>query len=112
MQREDKITANKNEEVFQLKDHSEKLLTQIKKLNKDKKFLENKVQQLMDKDPSKSSNMEIQVEEKGTNTDPINFRVQKSPNPIEAKAYLDVTIQTMKIPSEDFVTKSKTAYMM
>ena len=50
MQREvDEITTNNNEEVSRLKDHNNKLLTQIKKLKKDKKSLENKVQQLVQK---------------------------------------------------------------
>jgi len=47
MQREvDKITTNKNEEVFRLKDHGGKLLTQIKKLKNDKKSLKDKLEQL------------------------------------------------------------------
>ena len=49
LQREvDKITTNKNEKVARLKDHNDKLLTQIKKLKKDKNSLENKVQQLVE----------------------------------------------------------------
>ena len=44
LQREvEKIKTNKNEEVARLKDHNDKLLTQIKKLKKDKNSLENKV---------------------------------------------------------------------
>ena len=50
MKREvDKITADKNEEVSWLKDHSERLLTQIKKLKKDKKSLAGKLEQLAQK---------------------------------------------------------------
>jgi len=57
MQREiDKITTDKNEEVSRLKDHSEKLLTQIRKLKKDKNSLENKLQQLIEKEALNSSN--------------------------------------------------------
>ena len=60
MQKEiDKITTNKNEEVDRLKDHNNKLLTQIKTLKIDKKSLENKVQQLVEKELSKSSNVEV-----------------------------------------------------
>ena len=72
---------------------SEKSLTQIKKLKKDNKSLENKLQQFIGMEASKSSNVEIQVEEKETNTDPINFTTHTSPNPIEAKTYLDVVVQ-------------------
>lgn len=52
----DKITNNKNEEVSQLKYHSEKLLTQIKKLKKDPNLLENKVHKLIDKEALQYSN--------------------------------------------------------
>ena len=43
----DEITTNKNEKFSRLKDHNDKLLTQIKKLKKDKKSLENNMQQLI-----------------------------------------------------------------
>ena len=63
MQREvNKITTNKNEKVARLKDHNEKLLTQVKKLKKDKYSLENKVQELVENEASKSPNIEVKVE--------------------------------------------------
>lgn len=107
MQREvDKITAEKNEEVSRLKDHSEKVLTQIKKLKKGKKSLENKVQPLIEKE---TSNIEDQVEEKGINTDPVHVTAQEEDKPVEEKTHLDVIVQTMNIPSEGFVTNSTTS---
>lgn len=65
----DNITTKKNKQFSLLKDHSEKLLTQIKKLKKDKKTMENKVQQHIEKEALKYSNVEIQVEEKRMNLD-------------------------------------------
>lgn len=96
MQREvDKITADKNEEVSRLKDHSEKLLTQIKKLKKDKKSLENKVQHLIQKKASKYSNVEIQVEEK---TDPMNITTQEEDKPVEEKHTQMLQFRRQKFP--------------
>jgi len=108
MQKEvDKITVEK-EEVSQLRDHSEKLLTQIKKLKKDKKLLGNKGQQLAEKEASKSSNVEIQVEEK-TNNDPVNMTTQEEDKSVEEKMHLDVAVQMINIPSEGCVTNSITS---
>ncbi len=42
----DKITVDRNEEALRLKNHREKLLTQIKKLKNDKKSLKDKLEQL------------------------------------------------------------------
>ena len=75
MQKEiDKINVDKNEEVSQFKNHSEKIVSQIKKLKKDKKSLENKVQQLIEKE---ASNVGIQVDDKTTNTDSVNVTTQE-----------------------------------
>lgn len=77
MQKEvEKIIADKYKEVTCLKDHNEKLLTQIKKFNKDKKLLESEVQQFIEKEASKSS--VVQVEEKGTNADLVNITTQEN----------------------------------
>jgi len=109
MQKEvDKITADKNEEVSRLRDHSEKLLTQIKKLKKDKKLLEKKGQQLVEKKVSKFSNVEIQVEEK-TNIDPVNMTTQEEGKSVEENTHLYVAVQMIKIPSEGYVTNSTTS---
>jgi hypothetical protein len=67
-----KVDTSDNEENPHLKNHNINLLMQIKKLKNDKKSLESKVEQLI-KETSKSSNVKIQVEKKGTNTDPINI---------------------------------------
>jgi len=45
----------------------------IKNVKKDKKSLESKVQQFIEKEASKYSNEEIQVEEKGMKTSPMNI---------------------------------------
>jgi len=74
MQKEvEKIIVGKKEEVNRLKENSEKSLTQIKKLKKDMKSLEKKVQQFIEKETTKPSNVEIQVQVQEINTDPINF---------------------------------------
>ena len=43
----DKITADRDEEVLRIKDHSKKLLTQIKKIKKDKKSLKDKLKNVV-----------------------------------------------------------------
>ena len=99
MQREvGKITTDKNEEVSRVKDHSEKLLAQIKKLKKDKKSLENKVQQLIEKE---ASNVGIQVDEKTTNTNRVNITTQEEDKLVEVKMYSEVGVPAAKDSSED-----------
>jgi hypothetical protein len=71
---------------------------QIKKLKNDKRSLENKLEQIQ-KEASKSSGEKIQVEEKGTNTDPVNITTQEDSNLVEVKTYSDVGVQTMGIRS-------------
>lgn len=51
----------------------------------------------------------VQVEDKGTNTDLINIITQEDEKPIEVKTYLDVAVQTIEIPSDDFVANSTTS---
>jgi len=102
----DKITIDKNEEVSRLKNHSEKLLTQIKILKKDKKSLEYQVQQLIKKE---ASNVGIQVDDKTTNTDSVNVTTQEEDKEVEEKTRVDVAIQTMNIPSECFIANSTTS---
>ena len=107
MQKEiDKITTNKNEEVARLKDHNDKLLTQIKKLKKDKKSLENKVQQLVE---NKASNVEIRVEEKETGTNAVNVITQEEDKQVAKDANLEVVVPAMNISSESYVTSSITS---
>jgi len=102
----DKITIDKNEEVSRLKNHSEKLLMQIKILKKDKKSLENQVQQLIKKE---TSDVGIQVDDKTTNTNSVNVTTQEEDKQVEEKTHVDVAIQTMNIPSECFIANSTTS---
>jgi predicted RNase H-like nuclease (RuvC/YqgF family) len=92
-----KVDKSKKEELARLKNHNQNLLTQIKNLKNDKKSLENKLEQFIEKEASKSSGVKIQVVEKGTNTDPIHITTQEDANPIEEKTYRDVGVQTMEI---------------
>ena len=103
----DKITIDKNEEVSRPKTHSEKLLTQIKILKKDKKSLEYQVQQLIKKE---ASNVGIQVDDKTTNTDSVNVTTQEEDKEVEEKTCVDVATQTMNIPSECFIANSTTLH--
>ena len=107
MQKEvDKIIVDKNEEVSCLKDHSEKLLTQIKKLKNDKKSLKNKLEELITKEVSKFLDVTIQGEEKETNTDTVNITTQELEKPIQVKTNSDIVVQTMEIPSDDSMINS------
>lgn len=109
MQREvDKITTNKNEEVFRLKDHGGKLLTQIKKLKNDKKSLKDKLEQLT-QEVSKSLDVTVQVEEKGINTDPVNITTQGEDKLDEVKMYSEVAVPTTKYSSEDLEINHSTS---
>ena len=96
----------KNEEVSRFKNHSEKLLTQIKKLKKNKKSLESQVQQLIKKE---ASNVGIQVDDKTKNIDSMNVATQEEDKQVEENTRFDVAVQTMNIPSECFITNSTTS---
>jgi predicted RNase H-like nuclease (RuvC/YqgF family) len=67
------IDKSDNEENPRLKNHNQNLLMQIKKLMSIKKSLENKLEQFIEREASKSSDVKKQDEEKGTNTDPFNI---------------------------------------
>jgi hypothetical protein len=102
MQKEiDKVIIDKNEEIYCLKNHSQNLIAQIKKLKGEKKSQQEMLKQLMNKkslidketmiyptEIKKSSAVQIQVVEKGTST-----------NPVEVKSTSDVGVQTLEIPS-------------
>jgi len=107
----DKVTANRNEEVLRLKDHSEKLLTQIKKLKKDKKSLKDKLEHCIQEEASRSLVVTSPVEDKETKTEPINNRTQEEDQSVEGKTLSHVTIQMMKIPNEDCVLNSTTVVL-
>lgn len=68
--------------------------------------MENKVQQLIEKE---ASNVEVQVEEKGINTNPMNIITQEEGKPVEEKTYLNVAFQMINIPSEGSITNSTTS---
>jgi len=89
-----------NEELAcNLKNHNQTLLTQIRKLKNDKKPLENKLEQFIEKKASKSSVFKIQVVEKGANIDTMDITTKKYCNPIGEKTYNDVGVQTMEVTS-------------
>jgi hypothetical protein len=94
-----KVEQSENEELARLKNHNQSLLMQIKKLKDDKKSLERKLEQLIRKEASKSSEVKIQVVEKGTNTDPIHITAKEDAKSVEEKTYTDVGVQTMETPS-------------
>ena len=50
----------------------------------------------------------VQIEEKGTNTDPVNITIQEEDKPVEAKMYSDIAVQAMEISSEDFTINQAT----
>jgi hypothetical protein len=89
----DKVIVDKDEEISCLKNHSQNLIAQIKKLKGKKKSQQETLKQLTNKkslidketmsDPieiKKSSAVKIQVAEKGTNIDPINITTQEGAN--------------------------------
>ena len=59
--------------------------------------MENKLEQFIEKEASKSSGVKIQVVEKGTNTDPVDITTQKYSNPVGEKTYKDVGVQMMEV---------------
>jgi len=109
MQRKvDKITTDKNEEVSRLKDHSRKLLTQIKKLKNNKKSLKDKLEQLT-QEVLKSPVVTVKVEDKGTNSNQLNVTTQEEDKQVEENPHLDVAVQMMNTPTEGSVTNSTTS---
>lgn len=71
--------------------------------------MKNKLEELLTKEVSKSSDTIVQVEEKRTNTEPINLTVQTNPNLTEVKTYSEVAIQMIEIPSDDSIDDSTTS---
>ena len=67
--------------------------------------MEDKVQELIEKE---ALNVEVQVEEKGINTDAVNIITQEGGKPVEEKTHLDVAVQIINIPREGSVTNSTT----
>jgi hypothetical protein len=94
------------------------LLTQIKKLKSDKKSLQNKLDQLINKESlvdketmiepmelEKSSDVNIPIMDKGINTDPVNLTTQKDANPTNVKRSSNVEVQTSQGYEEDSIPK-------
>ena len=54
----------------------------------------------------KSPVITVQVEDKGTNTDPVNITTQKEDKLVEGKTYSNVAVQMMEIPSDDLISNS------
>jgi len=51
----------------------------------------------------------VQIESKGTNTDPGNITIQEEDKSVEEMTHLVVAVQTMNIPSECSITNSTTS---
>jgi hypothetical protein len=102
-----KVDKLDKEENLHLKIHNQSLLTQIKKLKSDKKSLQNKLEQLINKQSlvdkeimtgpmelEKSSNVKISIADKGINTDPVKLTTQKDANPTDVKRSSHVEVET------------------
>jgi len=63
--------------------------------------LENKLEQLIKNEASKSLGVKIQVVEKGTNTNSIHVTTQEGAKSIEVRTFSDVGGQTVEIPNVD-----------
>jgi len=102
-----KVDKSENEELACLKNQNRNLLTQIKKLKNDKKSLEIKIEQLIRKEASKSSEVKIQVVEKGINLDLINIKTKEDVNRVEVKTYSEIPSQG---PTKQQQCMKKTIY--
>ena len=105
---ENKVDESKTEEILRLRNHNQSLLNQIKKLKVDDKALKDKLEQVTQEEVSKSAATTIQVENKGTNTDPVNMTTQEDKS-VKETTHVDVAVQTMNIPSECSITNSTTS---
>jgi hypothetical protein len=115
MQKEfDEVIKDKSEEISRLKEHSKKLLTQIKKSKVRKQCVQKLEQENQEREKnlsekneensrSKSLNHELleQIrklkEEKLENPD---IKAQEDANPVEEKTYKDAGVQTMEDPGK------------
>ena len=101
-----KIDKSDKEENWCLKVHNQSLLTQIKKLKSDKKSLQNKLEQLINKESlvdketitehmelEKSSNGKNLMVYKWINTDPVNLTTQKNANPADVRRSSHVEVE-------------------
>jgi seryl-tRNA synthetase len=105
----EKDDKNKVDKYLHLKVHNQSLLTQIQKLKSDKKSLQNKLEQLINKESlvdketmtepmelKKSSNVKIPILDKVINTDPVNLTNQKDANPVNLTTQKDANPTDVK----------------
>jgi hypothetical protein len=101
----DKIVIDKDAKICRLKIHNQSLVTQIKKIKSDKKTVEDKLEQLINKESlvdketmtehmelHKSSNGKNLMANKAINTDPIDLIAQK--DLVDVKRFSHVKVET------------------
>lgn len=66
------------------------------------------MEQVTQEEVSKSPVATVQVENKGTNTDPMNMTTQEGKS-VEETTHADVAVQTMDIPSKCSINNSATS---
>ena len=88
---ENKVDESKTKELLRLGNHNQSLLNQTKKLKEDKKALKDKLEQVTREEVSKSPVTTVQVENKGTNTDPVNMTTQEDKS-VEETTHVDVAV--------------------
>jgi hypothetical protein len=106
--------SDNEEEFLRLRVHKKSLLTEIKKLKSDKKSLQNKLDQLINKESlvnketviepmelEKYSDVNNTIVDKGINTEIVNLTTQKDANPTNVKRYSNVEVQTSQGCKED-----------
>jgi hypothetical protein len=109
-----KKLSEKDEENCRLKIHNQSLLTQIKKIKSDKKMVEDKLEQLINKESlvdketmtepmelQKSSNRKNLMVDKAINTDPVNLTTQK--DSVDVKRSSHVEVETSQGYEEDSI---------
>jgi hypothetical protein len=109
-----KKLSEKDEENCRLKIHNQSLLTQIKKIKSDKKTVEDKLEQLINKESlvdketmtepmelQKSSNGKNLMVDKAINTDPVNLTTQK--DSVDVKRSSHVEVETSQGYEEDSI---------
>jgi hypothetical protein len=109
-----KKLSEKDEENCRLKAHNQSLLTQIKKIKSDKKTVQDKLEQLINKESlvdketmtepmelQKSSNGKNLMVDKAINTDPVNLTTQR--DSVDVKRSSHVEVETSQGYEEDSI---------
>jgi hypothetical protein len=119
MQKEfDKVIKDKSEEISRLKEHSKKLLTQIKKSKVRKQCVQKLEQENQELEKNLSEKNEENSRSKSLNHKLLeqirklkeeilenpNIKAQEDANPVEEKTYRDVGVQTMEDPGREGLT--------